>query len=222
MSMCSLVTPSRCISLETGLVLNSDYIKQFSFFVCVFVSVCVCVLLLSLLMFPADWLMFKQLHKRCVWRISCSVYIFAGWWPVCRCDEQKTHYWCIRSASSISFLLHWIISYKGGCMSIGKLWLYLRGKEEFWTFRLSGALLSHCFCSSHRHTGHHPTKMYTEQEILQTHLLCSCLNINQSARNISKDNSNTEKKIKRPNIFTISNQTSLEGNATWSCYKRAH
>ena len=35
--------------------------------------------------------------------------------------------------------------------------------------------------------------MYTEQEILQTHLLCSCLNINQSAGNISKDNSNTEK-----------------------------
>ena len=34
MSMCSLVTPSRCISLETRLVLNSDYIKQFSFFVC--------------------------------------------------------------------------------------------------------------------------------------------------------------------------------------------
>ena len=25
-------------------------------------------------------------------------------------------------------------------MSIGKLWLHLRGKEEFWTFRLSGAL----------------------------------------------------------------------------------
>ena len=25
-------------------------------------------------------------------------------------------------------------------MSIGKLSLYLRGKEEFWTFRLSGAL----------------------------------------------------------------------------------
>ena len=25
-------------------------------------------------------------------------------------------------------------------MSIGKLWLYLRRKEEFWTFRLSGAL----------------------------------------------------------------------------------
>ena len=38
--------------------------------------------------------------------------------------------------------------------------------------------------------------MYTEQEILQTHLLCSCLNIIQSAGNISKDNSNTEKKNK--------------------------
>ena len=46
MLMCLLVTQSRCISLETHLVLNSDYIKQFSF--------CVCVLLLSLLMFPAD------------------------------------------------------------------------------------------------------------------------------------------------------------------------
>ena len=34
-------------------------------------------------------------------------------------------------------------------------------------------------------------EMYTEQKILQTHLLCSCLNISQSAGNISKDNSNT-------------------------------
>ena len=105
MFMCSLVTRSCCISLETRLVLNSDYINSFLF---------LCVLLLSLLMFPADWLMFKQLHKRCVWRISCSVYRctckFAGWWPVCGCDEQKTHYWCLWSASSISFLLHWNIS----------------------------------------------------------------------------------------------------------------
>ena len=39
-------------------------------------------------------------------------------------------------------------------------------------------------------------KMYAEQEILQTHVLCTCsgLNINQSAGNISKGNSNTEKK----------------------------
>ena len=37
-------------------------------------------------------------------------------------------------------------------------------------------------------------KMYAEQEILQTRLLCSCLNINQSAGNISKANNNTEKK----------------------------
>ena len=37
-------------------------------------------------------------------------------------------------------------------------------------------------------------KMYAEQEILQTHVLCSGLNINQSAGNISKGNSNTEKK----------------------------
>ena len=36
--------------------------------------------------------------------------------------------------------------------------------------------------------------LYTEQEILHTHLLCSCLNINQSAGNISKDNSNTHTK----------------------------
>ena len=36
--------------------------------------------------------------------------------------------------------------------------------------------------------------MYAEQEIFQTHLLCSCLNINQSTENISKDNNNTEKK----------------------------
>ena len=128
--MCSLVTRSCCISLETRLVLNSDYIKQF--------SLCVCVLLLSLLMFPADWLMFKQLH---MFGESPVLYTFAGWWPVCLYDEQKTRYWCIRSASSISFLLHCIIS-KGGCMSIRKLhvWLYLRGKGEFWTFHLSGAL----------------------------------------------------------------------------------
>ena len=39
MLMCSLVTGSCCISLETRLVLNSDYIKQFSFFVCVCVTV---------------------------------------------------------------------------------------------------------------------------------------------------------------------------------------
>ena len=84
MLMCSLVTRSCCISLETHLVLNSEYIGPFYFF---------SVLLLSLRMFPADWMMFRQLHKRCVWRISCSVYIFAGWWPVCRCDKQKTHYW---------------------------------------------------------------------------------------------------------------------------------
>ena len=32
-------TRSCCISLETRLVLNSDYIKQFSFFVCVCVTV---------------------------------------------------------------------------------------------------------------------------------------------------------------------------------------
>ena len=80
--MCSLVTRSCCISLETRLALNSEYIGPFYYFFCV--------ILLSLLMFPADWLMFKQLHKRCVWKISCSVYIFAGWWPVCRCDEQKS------------------------------------------------------------------------------------------------------------------------------------
>ena len=31
-------------------------------------------------------------------------------------------------------------------MSIGKLWLYIRRKGEFWTFRLSGALCdTHCF-----------------------------------------------------------------------------
>ena len=85
MLMCSLVTRSCCISLETRLVLNSEYIGPFYYFFSV--------LLLSLLMFPADWLMFKQLHKRCVCKISCSVYIFAVWWPVWRCDEQNTHYW---------------------------------------------------------------------------------------------------------------------------------
>ena len=43
--------------------------------------------------------------------------------------------------------------------------------------------------------------MYAEQEILQTHVLCSGLSINQSAGNISKGNSNTEIKRKRPNLF---------------------
>ena len=33
--MCLLVVRSCCISLETCLTLKSDYIKQFSFFVCV-------------------------------------------------------------------------------------------------------------------------------------------------------------------------------------------
>ena len=31
-------------------------------------------------------------------------------------------------------------------------------------------------------------KLYAEQDILQTHVFCSCLNINQSAGNISKSN----------------------------------
>ena len=34
-------------------------------------------------------------------------------------------------------------------------------------------------------------KIYAEQDIFKTHLLCSCLNISQSTGNISKDNSNT-------------------------------
>ena len=37
-------------------------------------------------------------------------------------------------------------------------------------------------------------KLYAEQDILQTHVFCSCLNINQSAGNISKDNRNTAKR----------------------------
>ena len=108
MLMCSLLTRPLCISLETRLVLNIDCMKQF--------SLCVCVLLLSLLMFPADWLMFKQLQKRRVWRISCSVYIptFARWWPVCRCDEQNgvwsTHYWCLRSASSPGLIYFFLVA----------------------------------------------------------------------------------------------------------------
>ena len=40
-------------------------------------------------------------------------------------------------------------------------------------------------------------KLYAEQAILQTHVFCSCLNINQSAGNISKGNRNTAKKKKR-------------------------
>ena len=36
-------------------------------------------------------------------------------------------------------------------------------------------------------------KLYAEQDILQTHVLCSCLNINQSAGNISKGNRKTAK-----------------------------
>ena len=42
-------------------------------------------------------------------------------------------------------------------------------------------------------------KMYEEQDIFQTHLLCSCLNrvSNQSAGTVRKDNSNTEKKRKK-------------------------
>ena len=37
-------------------------------------------------------------------------------------------------------------------------------------------------------------KLYAEQDILQTHVFCSCLNINQSAGNISKGNRNTAKR----------------------------
>ena len=37
-------------------------------------------------------------------------------------------------------------------------------------------------------------KLYAEQDILQTHVFCSCLNINQSAGNISKGNGNTAKR----------------------------
>ena len=96
--------PSPHVAFLQRLVLNSDYISSS---LCVCVCVCVCVLRLSLLMFPADWLMFKQLH---MFGESPVLYTFTGWWPVCRCDEQKTGYWCLRSASSISFLLHCIIS----------------------------------------------------------------------------------------------------------------
>ena len=53
---CNMIT--LCFSRP---VLNSDYIKQFSF-------LCVCVLLLSLLMFPADWLMFS----------GCKINFFSG------------------------------------------------------------------------------------------------------------------------------------------------
>ena len=40
-------------------------------------------------------------------------------------------------------------------------------------------------------------KLYAEQDILQTHVFCSFLNINQSAGNISKGNRNTAKKKKK-------------------------
>ena len=61
--MCSLVTRSCCISLETRLVLNSDYMKQFSFLCVCYCCPCWCFL-------RVDW---------CLSRISCSVYMFIRW-----------------------------------------------------------------------------------------------------------------------------------------------
>ena len=60
---------SCCISLESRLVLNSEYSKLFSFYFSV--------LLLSLLIFTANSLLVKQLRKGCVWKISYPAYFFS-------------------------------------------------------------------------------------------------------------------------------------------------
>lgn len=52
------------------------------------------------------------------------------------------------------------------------------------------------FCKCQQSHATDKKRMYAKQEIFQTHHLCSCfMNINQSAGNISKDNSNTENLI---------------------------
>ena len=79
MLMCSLVVRSCCISLETCLILKSDYIKQFFLCVC-FCCPCWCFL-------QIDWC--SSSYIKDVFGESPVLYTFAGWWPVCWCDEQK-------------------------------------------------------------------------------------------------------------------------------------
>ena len=128
-----------------------------------------------------------------VWRISCSVHLLG--------DDQCVDVMNKKLIIDVFGALHLFLScctallVKGAaCQSESYMYDYIyEGKRNFGPFTClvhcvtHGALCSipQVFCPSHRHTGHHPAKMYTEQEILQTHPLCSCLNIIQSGFIIS-------------------------------------
>ena len=192
--MCSLVTRSCCISLETHLVLNSEYIGPFYFFFLCYCCPCWCFL-------QIDWCSSSYI---CLENLLFCIHSLG--------DDQCVDVMNKKLVIDVFGVLHLFLScctallVKGAaCQLESYMYDYIyEGKRNFGPF----TCLVHCvthgascsipqvFCPSHRHTGHHPAKMYTEQEIFQTHLLhvCSCLNINQSAGNISKDNSNTEKK----------------------------